>query len=121
MAKLRDLKLLESPFTLILEDIAGESHISNPNAPAKDKNCTIQYFTRSEEENKMLGIFPENNDQLLKPMESGSFALEELEGEVLSFPTNCPECNSPCSTNMKMTSILYQLLFYHRENQLIYL
>ncbi len=23
--------------------------------------------------------------------------------EVLSFPTNCPECNAPAETNMKVT------------------
>lgn len=30
---------------------------------------------------------------------------EKLKEEVLHFPTNCPECNAPAQTNMKMTSI----------------
>ena len=29
---------------------------------------------------------------------------EKLTEEVLSFPTNCPECNAPAATNMKVTS-----------------
>ena len=29
---------------------------------------------------------------------------EKLRDEVLSFPTNCPECNAPAATNMKVTS-----------------
>ena len=26
-----------------------------------------------------------------------------LESEVLAFHTNCPDCNAPCKTNMKIT------------------
>jgi len=29
----------------------------------------------------------------------------DLESEVLTFQTNCPECNAPCTTNMKVTKI----------------
>ncbi|XP_034941331.1 zinc finger protein ZPR1 [Chelonus insularis] len=105
IAKLRGLKLLDSPFTIIFEDITGECHVENPNAPRKDHNCTTSYFVRSEEQNKLLGIYVENSEGLLKPIEPGSFPLEELEGEVLQFPTNCPDCNCPCTTNMKMTNI----------------
>lgn len=43
---------------------------------------------------------------ILHPIQEGQFTLEDLEGEVLQFPTNCPGCGSPCETNMKMTSIL---------------
>ena len=28
---------------------------------------------------------------------------ERLVEEVLHFPTNCPDCNAPAETNMKMT------------------
>lgn len=47
---------------------------------------------------------------ILHPIQEGQFTLEDLEGEVLQFPTNCPGCGSPCETNMKMTSILYLLI-----------
>ena len=30
--------------------------------------------------------------------------------EVMHFQTNCPHCNSPCETNMKLVSILWDLL-----------
>lgn len=103
--KLKSLKIVDEPYTIIFEDITGECHVENPNAPQKDHSIKTFNFIRSEEQNKMLGIFKENNDELLKPIEPGTFTLEELEGEVLTFPTNCPECNSPCSTNMKMTKI----------------
>ena len=29
---------------------------------------------------------------------------ERLAEEVLHFPTNCPDCNAPAETNMKVTS-----------------
>ena len=35
-----------------------------------------------------------------KPGDPGDSVGED---EVLSFPTNCPECNAPAETNMKLT------------------
>lgn len=110
VAKFRNLKLLDDPFTIIFEDITGECHVENPNAPLKDADCRVSWFTRSDEQNRRLGIYPENEDSLLKPINEEDFTLEQLQGEVLSFPTNCPGCNSPCQTNMKMTSILFKRL-----------
>ncbi|XP_063992069.1 zinc finger protein ZPR1 [Diachasmimorpha longicaudata] len=105
ISKLQSLKTIDEPFTIVFEDITGETHVENLNGLRKDPQCSVIQFVRSEAENKTLGIFEENNDELLKPMDPGSFTLEELEGEVLTFPTNCPKCNTPCSTNMKMTNI----------------
>ena len=34
----------------------------------------------------------------------------DLKNEVLSFPTNCPDCNAPASTNMKVTSMGFLIL-----------
>lgn len=71
----------------------------------------MTYFTRSKDQDHTLGIFTqseianENESGILEPVQEGEFTLEDLEGEVLQFPTNCPSCNSPCKTNMKMTNI----------------
>ncbi|KYN28845.1 PREDICTED: zinc finger protein ZPR1 [Trachymyrmex cornetzi] len=105
ISKLRALKILDEPFTIIFQDISGNSHIENPKAPIKDSQCTITHFKRTKEQNHILGIYPDNEDVLLKPIQEGEYPLEQLEGEVLSFPTNCPDCNSPCETNMKLTNI----------------
>ena len=53
-------------------------------------------FTRSDEQNKLLGIYEAEQEQI----DPDSFAKDE----VLQFNTNCPNCNSPCFTNMKVTS-----------------
>lgn len=107
ISKLRSLKILDEPFTIIFEDISGNCHIENPKAPVKDDLCNVTYFKRTKEQNQTLGVYSDNEDALLKPIQEGEYPLEQIEGEILSFPTNCPECNSPCETNMKVTSILY--------------
>ena len=109
--KLRKLKSLAEPFTMIFEDISGECHVENLKAPLKDDGCITVQFRRTTEQDHILGIYSENTDDtLLKPIEEGEYTLEQIEGEVLSFRTNCPECNCPCETNMKLTSILSMLL-----------
>ncbi|EFN83895.1 zinc finger protein ZPR1 [Harpegnathos saltator] len=105
ICKLRTLKILDEPFAIIFQDISGNSHVENPKAPLKDNECTVIYFKRTEEQNHMLGIYSDNEDALLKPIQEGEYSLEQFEGEVMTFPTNCPDCNSPCETNMKLTNI----------------
>lgn len=106
IGSLGKLKTLDKPFTIIFQDISGNSHIENPKAPLKDNGCTVTYFKRTKEQNQMLGFYSDNEDALLKPIEEGEYSLEQIEGEVMTFPTNCPDCNNPCETNMKLTSIL---------------
>lgn len=111
--KLEDLKDVESPFTLILEDVSGNSFIENINAPKPDPNCISEYFKRTTEQDHQLCIFSQNEvnkekeseTSILHPIKEGEYTLEEIEGEVLQFPTICSNCGSPCETNMKMTNI----------------
>jgi len=114
--KLEELKEVKTPFTLLLDDISGDAHIENPNAPHADAQVTVTHFTRTKEQNHLLGMFEqeelnetaeskEEDHAMLKPIAEGSWPLEELHGEVLQFKTNCPECAVMCDTNMKLTSI----------------
>lgn len=105
ISKLKALKDVDEPFTIIFEDISGNTFVQNPNAPQKDENCEIHYFARTMQQNHTLGIYIENEDKILQPINEEEYTLEEMQGEVMTFPTNCPECNSPCETNMKMTSM----------------
>lgn len=106
LAKLRGLKVIDEPFDIIFEDISGEVYVENPNAPHPDRNCKISHFVRSQAQDNLLGIYSEYNNELLKPVGKDEFTYEDMQNEVLQFPTNCPECSCPCSTNMKVTSIL---------------
>ncbi|KAL1500998.1 hypothetical protein ABEB36_006405 [Hypothenemus hampei] len=106
---LENLKNVEEPFQIILEDISGNSFIENPSAPKADPLCTYENFKRTKDQDHLLGIFERNEitdePSILHPIKEGDFTLEDIEGEVLQFPTNCPGCGSPCQTNMKMTNI----------------
>ena len=120
VAKLQELKQMDKPFTLILEDISGNAHVENPVAPKTDTFCTVTHFTRTREQDQLLGLYEQEEEdpaavekelgmgegnELLKPINEGAWTLEELHGEVLSFPTNCHKCGADCETNMKMTTI----------------
>lgn len=115
--RLNALKELKTPFTLEIEDISGNSFVENPDAPAVDHSCKVVHFVRTKEQDHILGLYepgevPANQQQqqqedkhILKPIAEGSWTLDDLHGEVLQFHTLCPNCSSPCETNMKVTNI----------------
>ncbi|XP_027858369.1 zinc finger protein ZPR1 [Xiphophorus couchianus] len=99
--KLKKLKDVEHEFTLVIEDPSGNSFVENPLAPQKDEALTVTRFKRTAQQDQQLGIRPDD-DQV---EERSGNDLEAMRGEVLVFPTNCPECNAPASTNMKLVQI----------------
>ncbi|XP_069675200.1 zinc finger protein ZPR1 [Periplaneta americana] len=112
LTKLKRLKSIESPFTVVFEDISGNSFVENPRAPQNDPRVDIVRFTRNKDQDHLLGIYSSNEigvepkeTGLLKKIEEGDFTLEDLHGEVLQFQTPCPNCGTECSTNMKLTNI----------------
>ncbi|XP_066268497.1 zinc finger protein ZPR1-like [Branchiostoma lanceolatum] len=102
--KLRGLTDVKTPFTLVLDDPTGNSFVENPFAPSKDKNVTLVHYPRTSEQNIQLGLPAENEDV---PTGPGEDDAENLADEVLSFNTNCPNCQSPVPTNMKVVDIPY--------------
>ncbi|XP_051896037.1 zinc finger protein ZPR1 [Pristis pectinata] len=97
--KLKKLKELETPFTLVIDDPSGNSFIENPNAPQKDEALTVTHYKRDAKQDSMLGL------QECTEEEKPENIKEDLRNEVLQFPTNCPECNAPAETNMKLVQI----------------
>ncbi|CAA2977061.1 Hypothetical predicted protein, partial [Olea europaea subsp. europaea] len=104
----------------ILEDISGNTFISNPNAPQADHNLESHHFSRTTAQDHLLGIYSQEEvtgekqaetgaEGVMRSIAEGEFTYENMMGEVMQFPTNCSECNAPCMTNMKMTSILYDM------------
>jgi len=106
VGRIHDLVGLNQEFTVIIDDHSGNSFIENPLAPAADPATKVTYYHRTKEQDHDLCLYTEDevrdtDDPVLKKTEEE----KELHDEVLQFPTNCPECNAPCETNMKMTSI----------------
>ncbi|XP_023600086.1 zinc finger protein ZPR1 isoform X3 [Myotis lucifugus] len=97
IVKLKELKQVASPFTLIIDDPSGNSFVENPHAPQKDDALVITHYNRTPQQEEMLGLQAEAPEE--KPQE------EDLRNEVLQFSTNCPECNAPAQTNMKLVQI----------------
>ncbi|NXC65151.1 ZPR1 protein, partial [Aleadryas rufinucha] len=96
IGKLRQLKEVNSPFTFILDDPSGNSFVENPHAPQRDEALVVTHYRRNPQQSAMLGLEVDS-----KPPD----AAEDLRDEVLQFNTNCPECNAPASTNMKLVQI----------------
>ncbi|KAF5895121.1 zinc finger protein ZPR1 [Clarias magur] len=99
--KLKKLKDVDKEFTLIINDPSGNSFIENPFAPQIDQALSVSHYKRTPEENAALGIQESELEQEEKPGND----LETMRNEVLVFNTNCPECNAPASTNMKLVQI----------------
>ncbi|XP_042538835.1 zinc finger protein ZPR1 isoform X3 [Dipodomys spectabilis] len=97
IVKLKELKQVASPFTLIIDDPSGNSFVENPHAPRKDDDLVVTHYSRTLQQAEMLGLQAEAPEE--KPEE------EDLRNEVLQFNTNCPECNAPAQTNMKLVQI----------------
>jgi len=108
-AKIRNLLELEYEFSLLIEDPSGNSFIENPFAPSVDPSKTEKQFLRDKTQDHMLGLFTEEElkteEDLAQEEETKPLDEEALKEEVLRFPTNCPDCNAPAETNMKVTSI----------------
>ncbi|XP_040568489.1 zinc finger protein ZPR1 [Lepeophtheirus salmonis] len=96
--KIHNLLKVAEPWEIIIRDISGQSFIENKNAPQTDPLLSKVHFKRSKSEDEKLGIFPLQDEETTDPD-------EDLKNEVLCFPSNCPNCNSPAETNMKMTDI----------------
>ncbi|XP_038552230.1 zinc finger protein ZPR1 [Micropterus salmoides] len=103
--KLRKLKEVEDEFTLVIEDPSGNSFVENPAAPQKDEALTVSRFTRTIQQDMLLGLRADDDLEEDLDKEPASNNLEAMRDEVLVFNTNCPECNAPASTNMKLVQI----------------
>jgi len=114
--KIDEVMLLKSPFSLTIDDPSGNSFIENPLAPGPDPGRSSEQYVRSKDQDHSLGMYSQEEVAQQEGFdgEDGDdsdgvtpLTEERLKEEVLTFPTNCPECNAPAETNMKMTNIPY--------------
>ncbi|XP_064029243.1 zinc finger protein ZPR1 [Pogoniulus pusillus] len=99
IGKLKQLKEVPSPFTFVLDDPSGNSFVENPHAPQRDQALLVTRYRRTPQQAAMLGLEGEEQGEI--PAD----CAEDLRNEVLQFNTNCPECNAPANTNMKLVQI----------------
>ncbi|KAI1287485.1 Zinc finger protein ZPR1 [Halotydeus destructor] len=99
-----DLKEMSTPFTFIIDDPTGNSYVESYLAPDPDPEMEVTYYTRTLQQNKLIGIVADDAEESPYP-ELNEDPKNLMSGEVLEFPTNCHSCNAPCFTNMKLTEI----------------
>lgn len=100
--RVQSFKNLSETFHFEIDDPSGNSFIENPQAPYRDEQLKIKKYRRTPEQNTLLGITEETTEN--EPVLDNSTSIQD---EVLIFSTNCPNCDSPCDTNMKVTEIPY--------------
>lgn len=115
------------PFTITVDDPAGNSFIQNPVAPAKDPNMTTAYYQRTAEQSIAIGLQPErgeykdDRESNFPALAAGSFGKvktadgekskadgdEEVLGrtEAVSLPSPCPNCNEMGEVLTALTDI----------------
>jgi len=113
VVKIQSTLQLAVPFSIKLDDPSGNSFIENPSAPGTDPGRSSELYTRTADQDHKLGMYTQDelrtaDDPILRKEEEDTALTEEkLKEEVLTFPTNCHECNAPAMTHMKMTNIPY--------------
>lgn len=104
ISKLKALKDVEKPFQFIIDDPSGNSFVENPHAPSRDPMLVHAQYSRTNVQNEELGLPPEvEGDKGIVGQDDGEGL--NTQQEVMTFRTNCPECGSPCDTNMKLVNI----------------
>jgi zinc finger protein len=63
VSKVKELKNGDKPFTLVLDDAAGNCFVYNPHAPESDPKIKIEEYERSSEQNDDLGISYMDTDE----------------------------------------------------------
>jgi zinc finger protein len=111
------------PFTISVDDLAGNSSIEPPTVLGPGKYSRHEY-PRTQAQNEALGlgggsveappteIRPEYHATQMYPEMPAQPMMNNVdddivENQVYSFPASCPGCTKPCTTNMKMVNIPY--------------
>ncbi|KAI2498531.1 zinc finger protein [Fragilaria crotonensis] len=119
-------RIVQFPFEVILDDIAGNSYIENPHAPAVDPNLTSRKYTRTPNQDMALGLQPSKeareegiiDDANPRHKNVANAAPthrieihraaddpDSVKQEVMKFSTDCPHCYRQAETDMCLTDI----------------
>ncbi len=97
------------PFTMVLDDPAGNSYIENLLAPKEDPQIQTSHYQRTKEHNEFLALAEGTNPEPSKDEETGITADDlAFKEEVHEFPGNCSRCNAPCTTKMHIMGNIKQ-------------
>lgn len=89
------------PFTIVLDDLTGNSYVESFCAPRADPHVKELRYQQDPSALAELGFAAPAVDEADAPAE------EDEAENVHSFNTNCPECGMSCKTRMTMVDIPY--------------
>lgn len=103
-----------SPFTIQLDDPAGNSFIEFYESMS-DPKWNVRQYTRSKEQNITLGLAQAEEDAANgilqpdnQPLKQSMALVDEIEAEeIFTFPGKCSSCGRPLDTLMKKINIPY--------------
>lgn len=113
------------PFDIIVDDIAGNSFIENPNAPIPDPHLKVVKYNRTPNQDMSLGLQPsadavkdgkieDNNPKHKNVVNATAPRAIDMDDsrpgsvgrqEVIKFQTTCTNCFKPAETDMCVTDI----------------
>lgn len=114
LATLRSYLTGTDPFTLTLDDPAGNSYIESLCAPNPDPQITAKSYIRTNEQDIALGLVADGEEgtaqEEAKQIGDTGLTTDDLayKEEVHTFPGNCSRCHAPSDTKMHM---LGELIF----------
>ena len=80
LARIRELKSGEKPFTLVLDDAAGNCFVYNPHAPEADPKIKVEEYERTDEQNDDLGISFMDVDEKSYQVKERTFIMVKPDG-----------------------------------------
>jgi len=113
------------PFTVTLDDPAGQAMVENPSAPGKDPYCKITAYTRTPEQDRIVGVQYQTDSAAVHDDEEGeepatkegTAKKNKLTGEEIStmfysaanndtrFASPCGQCGKMGENRMAITKI----------------
>lgn len=104
-----------APFTISVDDPAGNSYIENLMLPADDPKLTLRFYPRTREQDEALGLQPrpESTAEAETAGEAVGEVITKEDGDdndnevpdVMSFPAKCSSCGVDSETRMHVLDI----------------
>eukprot|EP00842_Homolaphlyctis_polyrhiza_P004450 jgi/Hompol1/5005/HPOL_004088-RA len=108
---LRDYSDAKKPFTFIIDDPAGNSHVENPYVPNFDPKSKLTHYKRTREMIEAMGYTwsDEQDGDGAGDGNTQELTTDELpfHEQIHSFQGACSHCHEPCETKMHMLDIPY--------------
>eukprot|EP00127_Corallochytrium_limacisporum_P001019 Clim_evm18s34 gene=Clim_evmTU18s34 len=111
ISKIRALKDVKEPFTLIIDDPAGNSYLENPMAPKDHPRRKVVEYNRNVDQLQQLGLITDDDAARMREEQEAEFDRGDVgrigRDEVMTFHQPCTSCGKDTDVRMKLVDIPY--------------